>query len=319
MGRYIERAENIAGALSANLKFLRDSETYEASDTSASWFPFMDSLGIRDIYDAENSDSGISPLDFLIKGETNSDSLVNCVAQGRENARMVRDQISERMWIEVNSVYLQMKRLMDGTVRLKAYELFELVIKFSLNFQGITQSTLTRDEGYCFYQLGKYLERADKTTRILDLPSYGGDVRGQNEWSEVLNACNGRGGYISIYGMTVDERSVTSFLLFAEDFPRSVRFCVAQIDMLLRQLTGTSPGQRYGNEAQRLAGRALADIDFDGARERKKMGTQGYVDYLQTIFNEIGQQIFEIYFLIKIDDSTEISSPKVLPAGSLAQ
>ena len=314
MGRYIERAENISGILGANLKFLLDSETYEATNESQTWVPILESLGVDELFQEKAKEHPeLTPFEFLTSSSLNPDSICNCIDQARENARMIQDQISEKMWRHINSIYLYKKQVMEeGSLNWKAQEFFERITSFSFLFQGLTDATLTRGEGHAFYQLGQYLERADKITRILDAPHYGTALEGQNPWSEVLNASGGRGAYISEHGVTVEEKKVTNFLLFSEDFPRSIRFTLDRVTQLLASISQSKLKRRYSNEAERIAGAALASLDFEGQEKLEELGLHDYLDELQIRLNKIGQLIFELYFLIAVDlEKTPIVQPRL--------
>ena len=322
LARYIERAENTASILKANIEFLMDSETGENPETSKTWVAVMKTLDVDKVYiELAAKQPGLTPLSFLTASPKNPDSLYNCIAQARENARMVRDQISEKMWLEVNSIYHKIKAEIDDLSWHKdPSALFDRISRFSFLFQGITNATITYGEGHAFYQLGKYLERGDKTSRILDLPHYGGDVSGQNQWSEVLNASGGRGAYIAEYGVVPKAENVTNFLIFSEDFPRSLRFCFYRVSKMLATISRSKVRKRYSNEAERLAGAGLATIDFTGEEILEEGGLHEFLDDMQGRFNAIGQKIFEIYFLIKFESEIDHILPnKAEATGSLQQ
>lgn len=319
LARYIERAENIASILQANITFLMDSETGDNPEKDGSWLNVMQTLDAEEGFILlAKREKSITPLAYLTASAENPDSLYNCIAQARENARMVRDQISEKMWLEVNSIYHKIKaKVEDGSWTKDPGGMYNCIVTFSFLFQGITDATITYGEGHAFYQLGKYLERGDKTARILDLPHLSEDVHGQNEWSEVLNASGGRGAYIAEFGVVPKEENVTNFLVFSEDFPRSLRFCFYRINRMLETISRSKIRKRYSNEAERLAGAALATIDFTGEELLEKEGLHEFLDDMQKRFNDIGQKIFEIYFLIKFESDTSHILPNKLSSDQI--
>jgi hypothetical protein len=135
--------------------------------------------------------------------------------------------------------------------------------------QGIADATMTHSEGWDFIRIGRFLERADNTSRILDvkyhllLPS--GEKVGGNidtvQWMSVLKSCSALEAYRKIYVGQVAPWKVAEFLITHPEFPRSIRFSVDSLDAALHRISG-SPETNYANEAERLSGRLRYDLDF---------------------------------------------------------
>ena len=103
MSRYIERAENIARMLETSSQFLLDLGKSSRLMDNSGWRPILEVLCVDEDYDRVSSkESDIGSLEFLSFSNLNSDSIVQCISFARENARMVRDKISEEMWRELN-------------------------------------------------------------------------------------------------------------------------------------------------------------------------------------------------------------------------
>jgi len=143
-----------------------------------------------------------------------------------------------------------------------APDLFNQLKTSSLQLVGLGHATQIRNEGWWFCEVGRFIERADKTSRILDLRHHTLPPRGVPravnqtdtlEWAAVLRSCSGWDAYKSIYGAEVQPRHVAEFLLLNKDFPRSIRFCVEQLDNALRQISGVA-GRSFSNEAENFAG-----------------------------------------------------------------
>ena len=299
MARYIERAENLARLADANSQFLLDAGLSADPRDSAGWMPILEVTCLDEDYarcHAEHPELGV--LEFLTLSPKNSESIRACIAMARENARMVRDQISEEIWFEVNRLHLFLQS--PGAAiewEFSPEDFYNRILNFSLLFQGLAGSTIARDEGYWFILLGRFLERADKTTRILDVPDHHEEATAVSPWPTVLGACSARSAYVTTRGGSVKERDAISLLLFDHQFPRSMRFCLREVDRALHQISGTPVGS-YGNEAERLAGALLANVDFNGPGDLDRMGLHGYIDQVQDRLNEIGQEIFETYVLM---------------------
>jgi len=309
MARYIERSGDIARLVEANSLLEIDTSTPHRADSLAFWRPVLEATALTDHYNAavaENPDLSIP--EFLMLDRNNPDSIVSCVAQARENARMVRDQISSEMWLELNTLHLFLHSHAQEEWIHNPEEFFARIIRFSLLFQRITDATVPQNEGWHFIQTGICLERADKTSRILDIPNRASVAQTSAPWGTVLGSCSAGPAYRELYGDAVDEWKVTNLLIFSDSFPRSVRFCLRRLNQALHAISGTPLGQ-FSNEAERLTGSALASLDFAGPNEVAEVGLSHYVDRIQQHLNTISQEIFETYVLLP----SEIQSLKIDP------
>jgi uncharacterized alpha-E superfamily protein len=217
---------------------------------------------------------------------------------------MVRDQITIEMWEEINRIHLLVRS--DRAKQIWASspaEFFHEIRASSCDLQGLIDSTIPRNEGWYFLQAGKYIERADKTTRILDLrhetlPEKGPPVLVNQtdalEWSAILRSCSAWDAYRHIHGVDVGPRRVSQLLLLSPEFPRSVRFCVGELDTVLRALSGVPPG-RFWNDAEKRSGRLLSELRFSEIEEIFASGLHAYLDRLQLQLNDIGEELFSIY------------------------
>ena len=217
---------------------------------------------------------------------------------------MVRDQITIELWEELNRLYWFVKTPVARQVwKDSPSEFFQQIKAGSLHIIGLTDATLIHNEGWWFAQVGKFLERADKTSRILDLryetlPAKGvPELVSQEdalEWSAILRSCSAWDAYKSIHGAEVNPRLVAEFLLLNEDFPRSVRFCVSELNHALRRISGVAEG-RFSNDAEKHAGRLEAELQFSTIDEMFAGGLHDYLDVLQGKLNDIGAALFNAY------------------------
>ncbi|NNC89749.1 MAG: alpha-E domain-containing protein [Akkermansiaceae bacterium] len=299
MARLIERAENMARLVDVNTQFLLDANLNPDAPAAAGWQPILAATSLEDAFrEQHDAEPKLNAADFLALSPDNPESIRECIAQARENARMVRDQISEEMWRELNRLHLFLKSpSAEDEWSFSSQEFCERIIQFSLLFHGITDATIEHGEEWLFIRLGKFLERADKTTRILDIPSHLGPLLPVAPWPTVLRACSARSSFLANFGATISREKTLSLLLFSHSFPRSVRFCLNQVDDALHRISSTPRGG-FANEAERLAGATLAAVDFNGSSDLEAMGIHEYADRLQKQLNDIGQQIFETYVLL---------------------
>jgi uncharacterized alpha-E superfamily protein len=305
MSRYIERAENIARIVDVNLQLLLDFRNLDDQRLADHWMPIVQSTGDEAaFFQLHPKATGQAVTEFLVFQMENPNSVVSCICQARENARTVRDQITIEMWEELNRIYLFVRSPRARQVwRESPSEFFQEIKSSSLQIIGLTFATLIRNEGWWFSQAGKFIERADKTSRILDvrhlaLPARGlpaaPDETEAVEWSAILRSCSAWDAYKTIHGGEVHPRLVAEFLLLHQDFPRSVRYCVANLNEALRCISGVAPGH-FCNDAEKLAGRLVAELQFGTIDEIFNHGLHQYLDELQLKLNAIGESLFRSY------------------------
>jgi uncharacterized alpha-E superfamily protein len=305
MARYIERAENVARIVDVNLQLLLDIRNLDEKRLAAYWLPIVQATGDEEaFFKLHPHASGQAVTEFLVFQMENPNSIVQSICSARENARMVRDQISLELWEELNRLYWFVR---TPTAR-QAWkdspgDFFQQIKAASLHIIGLTDATLIHNEGWWFAQVGKFIERADKTSRILDLrykslPEKGAPKTVNQtealEWSAILRSCSAWDSYKTIHGAEVNPRLVADFLLLSEDFPRSVEFCVIELNRALRRISGVVEG-KFCNDAEKLAGRLVAELQFSTIDEIFEAGLHDYLDLLQLKLNNIGAAMFNAY------------------------
>ena len=322
MSRYAERAENIARILDVNLQLMLDLPKLAPEEQKGLWEPLLRSTGDHEeFYQYHKVTSSENVIDFLTLYPKNSNSILNCVTTARENARHVREQISLEMWEEINRAYLWMKsQTLKKIQRQGPYEFFMQVKNASHLFQGITDGTMTHGEDWDFIQVGKYLERADMTTRILDANDEifvkqptNSHTSGTLQWSAILRSCSSHDAYRKFYVAQVEPDKVVEFLILNEFFPRSIRFCALALNDALRRISGCKE-ERFTNQAEKLTGRLVAELNYSALEDIKTVGMHQYVDELQIKLNAIGEAIFQTYLF-----SPPLSEPEPEPEPASAK
>ncbi len=305
MSRYIERAESIARLVDVNLQLLLDFRNLDDATLNDHWIPIVQSSGDEELFrKMYPRTTGQTVTEFLVFQPLNTNSIVSSIRLARENARMARDQIAAELWEEINRIYLFLHSpRAQKDWRESPSDFFHTIKSSSLLLQGLTDSTVVRNEGWFFTQVGRYLERADKTSRILDvrhasLPAQGVPiVTTQTDafgWSAVLRSCSAWDAYKAQHGAEMQPALVAEFLLLSDDFPRSVRFAVRQLNTALRRISGVHEG-RFSNDAEKLAGRLLAELQFSTAEDIFAIGLHTYIDITQAKLNAIGDALFQTY------------------------
>lgn len=294
MARYIERAENVARYIGVNLNLQLDLP----GDPSQQWQSLIDTSGDSEAFAKRH---GVATqhnvVDFLTFDATNPNSIISCMRAARENARSVRETISSEMWEQVNEMYLHLssQHLSPGAEWLP--EFFRQLRLSSHLFQGIADATMTHNEAWHFARLGRKLERADKTSRILDvkyfmlLPSLSdvGTPYDDIHWSAVLKSVSGLEMYRKKYGR-LEPRDIVNFLVMDRDFPRAIHYCISRADASLRAITGTATGTFYYS-SERLMGLLRSELDFTPVDQILRGGLHGYLDALQIKINEIDDAV----------------------------
>ena len=305
MSRYIERAENIARIVDVNLQLLLDLRNLNEERLAKHWLPIVMTTGDeKQFFSLHKRASAQNVTEFLVFQMDNPNSIVSSICLARENARMARDQISIELWEELNRLYLFVRSPAARQVwKESPSEFFQQIKASSLHLIGLSFATLIHNEGWRFAQAGKFIERADKTSRILDLRYETLPEKGLPEsvsetdaleWSAILRSCSAWDAYKSLHGAEVNPRLVAEFLLLNEDFPRSVLFCVDELNNALRKISGVPDG-KFCNDAEKLAGRLAAELRFSTVEEIFEAGLHDYLDGLQAKLNDIGVALFNAY------------------------
>ena len=300
MSRYIERAENVARVVGVNNQLRH----HLPGLTEEQWDPMVKVTGdegrFRARYGAATRENVIEFLTF--DGE-NPNSIVSCLTRARENARSVREIISSEMWEEVNRFYLFLREE-DARSRALAdpHPFFEHVRRSSHLIEGTKNETMEHGEAWHFSRMGRYVERADQTTRILDvkyfllLPSVDdvGRPIDDLQWSALLRSASAFEAYRRTYGR-VAASLVARFLLFERDFPRSVQHCINAAQLSLHAVTGT-PLRRFANSAEQTLGRLVAEIDYTDDADIIRAGLHDFLDAIQHKLISVGSEINRTFF-----------------------
>jgi len=305
MARYMERAENVARFIGVNLNLQIDLPL----DPAHQWQPLIDTSGDTEAF-AERYDEATQDdvIEYLTYDPENPNSIYSCLKGARENARSVRETISSEMWAQVNSMYLEIlgQRHMPHMESLP--EVFRGLRLGCHMFQGITDATMTHNEAWHFMRLGRKLERADKTSRILDvkyfmlLPSAKdvGTPYDDIHWSAVLKSVSGFEMYRKKFGR-LSPRDIVDFLVMDREFPRSIHYCIRNADESLHAITGTPMGA-FSWSSERLTGLLRAELDFTSVDQIIREGLHDYLDVLQLKMNAIDRGVAENFCVWRPED-----------------
>ncbi len=305
MHRYIERAENYARFMSVNFNLALDLPP----NVDQQWEPLLTATADKDSFKKYYSEpTRENVIHFMTFDKRNPNSIVSCLSDARENARTIREVISKEMWEHLNTFYLMVrdtspKQQWEQT---QTQNFFTEIRNSIQLFYGIIDATITRNEAWHFGRLGRFLERADKTSRFLDVKYFTllpeielvGSTIDLMIWSAVLKS-------VSAYNMhrqqyrSLTPASIVEFLILDKMFPRAVAHCIRQAELSLYEISGNNITQGFGNSAERMLSKLRTDIEFTETADIFKTGLHQYLDNFQTRTNTVGDAIFQTYFDLK--------------------
>lgn len=304
LSRYIERAENLTRILTINFNALLDMPMVDAHK---SWRDLLNTLGDTSLYDDLYAEiNGRNVIDYTLWHTNNPNSVVNCIIRARENARSVREQISSEMWEHLNRLYHHLRSMNHEVARRSPHEFFTIVRDGSHAFQGITNTTMPHGEGYEFIQLGKYIERAGMTLRVLDskyttvnaLPE--GLPEASLHLIALLKSCSAFEAFRKSNGSQLQAARVAEFLLLSPEFPRAVRFClqhcVASVNAIAGQEADVIRVVADRQPPQRLFGKLNAELEYLDMQDVLDRSLVDYIADLYTRINWAGDSITRSFF-----------------------
>ncbi len=300
MSRHLERAENMARIINVNENLLLDLPM----KVPFGWQSTVFITGVDDLfYEHYDDHDEKSVIRFIVADTNNPSSLLSCISRARENVRTTRDIIPREAWEQLNDLYHKIKNNMPTAIgRRGRYAFLNSIIGNIHQINGLLSATMTHDESYAFLKLGRNLERADMTTRIIDVRSANLIESHENEllpfdniqWVSVLKSMTAYQMYRQYCKTRVKGSLVLSFLLQNERFPRSVAHCISEVTGLLETLPNNEIALREILSLQRL----------NNGTKLEKLATSGlheHIDKLQAQLASLHNTIDKSYFLADLD------------------
>jgi uncharacterized alpha-E superfamily protein len=315
MNRQIERAENVARAVETTLDLALDGTISPGRLWNALVCTFGDESDFWARFGLADQANVIS---FLAFDQANPNSIACCLQAARENARTVRDMISTPMWEEINKAHLYVRSAAAANAEIDhPREFLDDVKRASQLITGVADATMSHGEAWHFARMGRLIERADKTSRVLDVehyfqpaaariapPASGTAADDETEevavqWSAVLESASALEMYRKVHG-AVSRRSVANFLIFDREFPRAMHFCLIKAEESLLAITGGAKGA-YSNPAEQRLGRLRSHLDYGAIDEilGGHGGLHGFIDGFQTDLNQASQAVFDTFFALQ--------------------
>jgi uncharacterized alpha-E superfamily protein len=297
MSRYLERAANIARFLEANYHMNLDDD----GEATEQWAPLVEITGDMDVFTARYGDpSRENVMHFLIFNPDYPNSAVRCLQAARDNARGLREILPTDLFREINGL----GKLVPNTTPEKAFfhqRVFDLcreIKRADMFISGVLAETLECGRSYHFWRVGKYLERADKTSRLLHvkyfhlLPQLSdvGTPIDDRHWSALLMSLDAREVYHRTYGL-IDQANVIEMIVRDRGFPRAILFCIHKALASLYRITGDVPALPH-KKLEELSAR----INRLSSKEIIAIGINEFVDDFQVRLNDVNDSISAHFF-----------------------
>ena len=302
LARYMERVENLARILDITETFVR-----HGTDQSG-WLSVVQINSDEERFlSMHGSANAQTVLRFYLTDKENPTSIAASLFAARENARALRPLISVEMWAQINVFYNKARELMAGEARPSdVSRICEFLKEGCQAHTGITEGTFFRDQGWAFYSIGKYMERGDQTSRLVDikyhtlLPSISdvGGARDVNQWHALLRAAAGYHAFRRVYPSGMTPAAVAGFLLLNHSFPRSIVLSVHQMELFLDQL-GSGYGLRGANTVREKMEDLRAAVQDETIENLLNRGLHEFLDWIQLQFQEVAGAMADVFWRVR--------------------
>ena len=299
LARYVERAENLARILDVNETFSRDTRGGQ------NWRSIVQlNFDEERFFTTHDTPAAHSVVTFYVIDGDNPTSIVSTIRYARENARTLRPLISTEMWVQLNVFYNRLTELSaEDLAPGNLAALFAMIKEACQTHTGITEGTFFRDQGWYFYQIGRYIERADQTTRLLDikyhllLPSLYdvGSPVDVSQWNALLRSAAGYHAYRRLHAASTTPARVAGFMLLNNAFPRSVHHCVREVGRLLGDVK-SHHGLRNGNDAAEELDRLQAVLGTFDMAAILRSGLHEFLDSIQRQLMAVTRELSIAFF-----------------------
>jgi len=307
MSRYIERAENTARIILVNHNLLLDiPRTREFG-----WEALVTITGNADLFHEHHEEATErNVLRFLIADKLNPNCISCSLGMARENLRTTRAIVPRSAWETLNDLYAYARdNKNSGISRRGRYAYLRRIIDYCQLLAGKLSSTMSHDQTYDFIRMGRNMERADMTARVIDvrasnlLPSLSEELKPFDDiqWKSVLDSLAGYQMYRRHVHVRIRGRAVLRFLLKDDLFPRTVHYCLSEVEQCLRGLPGNETALRVLGRAQRL----VQEVDVT---EILSEGLNSFVDDLLEVHTQLQNQLTATYFVALEEKHAELKT-----------
>jgi uncharacterized alpha-E superfamily protein len=291
--RYVERAEDVTRLLDVNFHALLDRQV---ADRGEAWQELIALLGDEAAYLEHFEEyTAESVSDWILWHPGNPSAVTGCIELARENARSVREQISAEMWQALNKLFLLSRTSGRAATYTGPHAFFEQLRTHAHQFQGAVDATMEHDESYEFVRLGLYLERAEKTTRIVGARYPAAAVVDDDDPARVrtlvdlLRSCGAFEAYVRRHGLAVEPLTVAEELVRSTHSPRSVLHCLGNCLHAVEAVGGDN------RVLTRILGRLCAEVEY-GETDASGPAVGAAMGSLLSGINAVGEALTRTYF-----------------------
>jgi uncharacterized alpha-E superfamily protein len=286
IGRYIERSDGTARILDVHLQLLLEDPWIEEDLACRSLLSVMGA----EMPPEENELTRADVLGILAVDRTQPASIAYSLNAARENARRAREVISTELWEVLNTTRARMPRKVSSD---KVHEFFGWVRERSALAVGIIESATSRDEAWLFFTLGRSIERADMTARLLATRSLT-EASGPS-WTTILRSVGAYEAYLRTYRGVPSARNAAEFLLLDRLFPRSILFSVTRAEQCMRDIEPRTDRVGVSDQALRQLGQIRSELEFRPIAEILDDLTR-HMDNVQLATSAASEAIRQRYF-----------------------
>jgi uncharacterized alpha-E superfamily protein len=286
IGRYIERSDGTARILDVHLQLLLEDPWIEENLACRSLLSVMGA----EMPPEEDVLSRADVLNILAVDRTQPASIAYSLNAARENARRAREVISTELWEVLNTTRARMPRKVSSD---KVHEFFGWVRERSALAVGIIESATSRDEAWLFFTLGRSIERADMTARLLATRSLT-EASGPS-WTTILRSVGAYEAYLRTYRGMPSARNAAEFLLLDRLFPRSILFSVTRAEQCMRDIEPRTDRVGVSDQALRQLGQIRSELEFRPIAEILDELTR-HMDNVQLATSAASEAIRQRYF-----------------------
>ena len=296
LARYVERVENTARLARVQSQLMFDLPR----SAKLSWYALVEITSTEDYFEAHyDARTEKNVMTMLLSDLNNPVSLMSSLWWARENTRTTRDILPREAWIHINELYLMVKESQESfQTRRDRNSLLEKIIKACQAWSGMLASTMSQNETYRFMKLGMAIERADMTSRTLDVGGLFAAQADQSDleyqydsilWANLLKSVSAYFMYRQHYQTEITGQDVVDFLMNDFEFARSLRYCLVTMHAMVVKLPNSQT-------VTHLIEELMSSMDDTARFEVGSSDLHEYLDEIQADLSEIHEELYAIWF-----------------------
>jgi uncharacterized alpha-E superfamily protein len=317
MARYFERAESLARILETQTSFQRG-----RADNSWAWIValYSDEKAFAKAFPDTTAENVIR---YYMAHTDNPGSIQSSIRAARENARALRPMMPTDMWYQLNDFYNRLFAFGPSDFsEVRLSRTCDAIKRGCYAQIGVAENTLYHDETWPFFRLGLYIERADQTSRLLDVrfaQQQVGVARDEGHfdftfWTILLRSASAYHAYRRVFPRHIEPKEVAAFLIFDSRLPRSIAYCLGEMQAMI-ELLRRNFGLRHASAAAEQVEMMIAGLDTARKDERLLERLHGFNDWVQTSLIQVTDELGQAFF--GYSPSAEAAAPS--PAMSQSQ